>query len=275
MRSPNSYFFVFDGLEVSTSHYIVYLVCVLSYAYFHAIKSSIKAFVFLGPFLCQSKCRQPWSCTHRVTDLRQSHFHLSTNSPSPSLRTVNHWVSKFKWVDSDLLKLDVPYEGYLQEHDSVNEQERNFVYRMLRIKNNATVQEVYWWRKINEMGNDIPDKNLISVAQECVINQHKEILAISKLDWAKIWDKIQGCYQDPTNNCKIFVAAWGIHNLLVSTHPRIPDWVVEGELLSITRTPEQVTVIGEEVPLPPVYSSRNGMGLSESTFWAAEFFFYY
>jgi len=198
--------------------------------------------------------------------------HLSTNSPSPSLRTVNHWVSKFKRVDSDLLKLDVPYEWYLQEHDSANEQERNLVYRMLRIKENATVREVYWWRKINEMGNDIPDKNLISIAQECVINQHKEILAINKLDWAKIWDKIQGCYQEPTIIVRYSLLPGEYIICCFQPTQRIPDWVVEGELLSITRTPEQVTVISEEVPLPPDIQAETGWFCLKVPFGQRDFF---
>ena len=100
------------------------------------------------------------------------HTFLSRNAAAPSLRTVNNWISKFRLVQQRLLRPDNPYEWHLKESDSFSIEDRNLIYRMLRIKKNPTNREVYWWLKINAIRQDMSDDDLISISQQCVLNQN-------------------------------------------------------------------------------------------------------
>lgn len=174
------------------------------------------------------------------------HTFLSRNAAAPSLRTVNNWISKFRLVQERLLRPDNPYEWHLKESDSFSIEDRNLIYRMLRIKKNPTNREVYWWLKISAIRQDMSDDDLISISQQCVLNQHKELLGIGEIDWDKAWDRINERVIEPFPiKYSLLSGKYMISYLEVGQ--QIPDWVVGDELLAITQTFENIMVVSEHI----------------------------
>ena len=183
---------------------------------------------------------------------------LSINASAPSLRTINNWISRFKRIDAGELKYDHLYQWHSEKYYSIPNQARNLVFRILKARSNSTVREVCWWWKIKEMRDDILDDELISIAQECVINQHKEILEIDNPDWTVIWDKIQGYERDSTRTIRYSVLSKKYIVCTFELGQRLPEWVMGDELLSITQTTDQITVICEERPVPSDIQAERG-----------------
>jgi len=182
---------------------------------------------------------------------------LSKNSASPSLRTVNNWISKFKRLDDNMIDPDNQYKWHLGDRDSYSLQSRNLIYRMLRTERTPTNREVYWWLKIKEIRQDISDDALRYISRQCVLNQHKELLGIGKTDWTETWDRIQGL-----DNALLdirYVLLGGKYMIsYFRSGQQIPNWVVGNELISITQTPENITVVSEEVDVPPDIQVETG-----------------
>ena len=158
----------------------------------------------------------------------------------PSLRTVQYWVSKFGQISPELLQDDYPIEWHKLDQLGFDWKVGNLLYRLkVEDDKNYSIRYMRWCVRIVAARPDAPISFVEKIAGQCVIDDHAELLGLSKLDRGEVWNKLF--------KAKFDIEAEELQGkyavLFLDKGRPLPDWITNDGLLSVVRDENGTTVI--------------------------------
>ena len=165
---------------------------------------------------------------------------IESSSGYPSLRTVQYWLSKIGQVSLELLEEDFPIEWHKLDQLGFDWEVGKLLYRInSEGEGNPSIRYIRWCVRISTVRPDAPISFVKKIARQCVIDDHAEMLGLSKLNRNDAW-KTLGEAEFATD----FEELRGKYAVLFLDKGRpLPDWITNDGLLSIVRDENGTTVI--------------------------------
>ena len=189
---------------------------------------------------------------------------------TPSLRTLSGWLNKFRRVDSENIDADKPIEWRHIGFNGLPWDSSSYLATLNSSGVLPSLRRARWWWRIHITAPDLSESEVISIADDCVLLEHMELLTINlsssyPVTWENIWKRVSvGGGGDSGGDIRLeesYAVCRFDHEQM------LPGWIGSDGIVSITRSSSGVTVICPDKEIPsdaPVSRGWIGYRLAKS-----------
>ena len=172
----------------------------------------------------------------------------------PSVRTLGNWVSKYKEVAKDNLRLEQQFEWRDMDTFSISWEYADLVGRLIPLETYLpSVRRVRWWLRVKHSYPYYSDNAVAALSNKFIVNDHMDLLGIPGSDWSALSDS---SYSDRYTQLKLLVGTFAVCFFELDTN--LPKWVKNGEFLSIVRTEYRILVVCSDDGIPETEEVSRG-----------------
>ena len=183
---------------------------------------------------------------------------------TPSLRTLSGWLNKFRRVQAENMTADRPIEWRHIGFNGLPWDSSSYLATLNTSADLPSLRRARWWWRIHITGPDLSHSEVKSIADDCVLLEHMELLAINlsssyPVTWENIWERVS---VGGGSNLVGEIRLEGSYAVCNFNHEQIlPSWIGSEGIVSITRSSSGVTVICPDSEIPSdVLVSRGWIG---------------
>ena len=164
----------------------------------------------------------------------------------PSLRTLGNWIARYKNVSEDILALEHDFEWPHMDMYSIPWEHTHLINRLSSLElQKPSVRRVRWWFRIKEMNPNYSDEVVGNIANQCVVNEHMDLMEIPGSDWSNL---LESTLLDDEKKLELLPGTFAICFFELGTI--LPKWVQNGVFLSIIRTESKISVVCSDKSIP-------------------------
>ena len=180
---------------------------------------------------------------------------------TPSLRTLSGWLNKFRRAEPENMAADRPIEWRHIGFNGLPWDSSSYLASLNSSADLPSLRRARWWWRIHMTGPELSDSEVKSIADDCVLLEHMELLAINlsssyPVTWENIWERVSvGGGSNSVEDIRL-EESYAVCNF---DHDQIlPSWIGNDGIVSITRSSSGVTVICPDSEIPSDASVSRG-----------------
>ena len=172
----------------------------------------------------------------------------------PSVRTLGNWITKYREVPGDNLRLEQQFEWRDMDMFSISWEYADLIARLIPFEAySPSVRRVRWWLRVKQMYPHYLDSVITMLSNKFVVNDHMDLLRIPGSDWSILSD---ASHSDGDTQLELLAGTFAACFFELDTN--LPSWVQNGVFLSIVRTEHRILVVCSDEMIPETEKFSRG-----------------